>query len=133
MSGLRGHCGIRTLGPRCRCSGGGQYEFFPVDSDDPVSWRVWANKVTREHQRRLSDGASHAIYTSDDVDTLRNGLRRFAEAFVREERPRAVGATFWTTNIVIEVEELDTMPVKEVVADASLLQGPSSGVSALGP
>ena len=79
-----------------------QYEFFLV----PVSWRVWANKITREHQRRISDGAAHAIYTPDDVDTLRNGLRRFAEAFTREERSRAVGATFGTTNHVVEETSL---------------------------
>ena len=45
-------------------------------------------------------------FPPEDVDTLRNGLRRFAEAFTREERPRAVGATFGSTNHVVEVEIL---------------------------
>ena len=103
---------------------GVQYEFFPVDSDEPVSWRVWANKVTREHQRRISDGAAHAIYTPDDVDILRNGLRRFAEAFVREERARAVGTTFGTSNHVVDVGGLLSESDQKDMADVKRCLSP---------
>jgi len=85
-----------------------------MDSDDPVSWRAWANRVTREHQRRLSDASEHVLYTSDDVDTLRNGLRRFSEAFTNDERSRAVGATFGSSNHVVELAEGEAMPLADV-------------------
>ena len=52
------------------------HEYFPFKGGDPVSWRAWATKVTRDHHKRLRDGGSHATYTSIEVV----GSRRLSPA-----------------------------------------------------
>jgi hypothetical protein len=90
------------------------YDYFPLNGGDPVSWRAWATKITRDHHKRLRDGGSHATYTTLEVDTIRNGLRRFSEAFTRDQRERAVGATFGSSNHVVVLDE-SLEPVQHIV------------------
>ena len=44
-------------------------------------WKSFAIKIGREHTARLKGEGAATKYTTEDVDTLRDALRRFAEAF----------------------------------------------------
>ncbi len=65
----------------------------------PVSWRVWAIHITWEHRERLARGAWRPTIPAD-VGTLHNGLRRFADAFDREQADRELQASFGAANYV---------------------------------
>ncbi len=61
---------------------------------------MWAIRITREHHERLARGGVEANYLSADVGTLRNGMRRFADAFDREQADRELQASFGAVHYV---------------------------------
>jgi len=76
------------------------YEYIPPNGDDPVSWRIWAMRTVRDHRDKCTKGGLEAMYRPADVDLLRNGMRRFADAFDREQADRELSASFGTAHLV---------------------------------
>ena len=112
---------------------GVSYEYFPPNGDPPVSWRSWAMRITREHRDKVAKGGLAAGYVPADVDTLRNGLRRFADAFDREQGERELGASFGAAHLV-EVPshatfDLDAAVQHGVVISSSCSTGNGHGDS----
>ena len=80
---------------------GMSYEYCDPATDDVISWKPWATRTCREHRARVEGSSGRTTYSAADVRTLTDALRKFAEAFDREQSERETVAAFGHNSMVV--------------------------------